>query len=213
MKRFREQRGFTLIELAIVMVIIGIILGAVLKGQDLISNARTKKFINEAGREWETASWTYFDRKGKFPGDTDSDGIIGEGGSGTDDPLADINAASFINPPSSTVTLGSFTFYVFLGSDSTGTPANAKNVLTICRAADCATAFTADEIAYVESFDTAIDGVADGTTGIVRAVTAAPSVVSAAEALATYAAAGTTNQGAWTANTSVALLFYFDRAP
>ena len=74
----RDEKGFTLIELAIVLVIIGIILGAVLKGQDLIASARAKKFVNDAGREWEVGTWTHFDRKGRFPGDADSNGVIGE---------------------------------------------------------------------------------------------------------------------------------------
>ena len=34
-----KTRGFTLVELAIVLVIIGIILGAILKGTELINNA------------------------------------------------------------------------------------------------------------------------------------------------------------------------------
>ncbi len=46
MNLIRNQKGFTLVELAIVLVIIGLILGAVLKGQDLINNARMKRLYN-----------------------------------------------------------------------------------------------------------------------------------------------------------------------
>ncbi|PPD44542.1 MAG: prepilin-type cleavage/methylation domain-containing protein, partial [Methylotenera sp.] len=38
----RTQAGFTLIELAIVLVIIGLLLGGVLKGQELINSAKAK---------------------------------------------------------------------------------------------------------------------------------------------------------------------------
>ncbi len=63
-----DQRGFTLVELAIVLVIIGIILGAVLKGQELINNAKMKRAYNQY-REVLAAIYTYYDRYGKYPGD------------------------------------------------------------------------------------------------------------------------------------------------
>jgi len=40
--RFHSQSGFTLVEIAIVLVIIGLLLGGVLKGQELIENAKIK---------------------------------------------------------------------------------------------------------------------------------------------------------------------------
>ena len=202
----REEKGFTLIELAIVLVIIGIILGAVLKGQDLIAGARAKKFIMDAGKKWEIGAWTHFDRMGRFPGDSDSDGIIGE--LGTEDPEADLTALNMTNPPVYQLTYGSFTFFVHLGSDSTGAAATAQNILVICKAATCATAFSADELAFVQSFDTSIDGTASGTAGLVRATATVPTVVSAANYLATYAA--DVVSVAWTAS-PVALVYYFDR--
>ena len=38
----RQQSGFTLVEIAIVLVIIGLLLGGILKGQELINSAKAK---------------------------------------------------------------------------------------------------------------------------------------------------------------------------
>jgi len=75
--RFKDaEKGFTLIELAIVLVIIGIILGAILKGQALIQNARAKRVLNDM-KGLEAMIWTFYDRYGYLPGDCNKDGIIG----------------------------------------------------------------------------------------------------------------------------------------
>jgi len=68
LKTIRNAKGFTLVELAIVLVIIGIILGAVLKGQELVNNAKTKRLYQQY-REIYAAMYTYYDRYGFFPGD------------------------------------------------------------------------------------------------------------------------------------------------
>ena len=41
------QSGFTLVEIAIVLVIIGLLLGGILKGQEMITNAKIKNVIND----------------------------------------------------------------------------------------------------------------------------------------------------------------------
>ena len=43
----RKQSGFTLIEIAIVLVIIGLLLGGVLKGQELINSAKVKNLAGD----------------------------------------------------------------------------------------------------------------------------------------------------------------------
>lgn len=62
------QSGFTLIEIAIVLVIIGLLLGGVLKGQELINTARVRALNNSV--DGITAAWFSFqDRYRAFPGD------------------------------------------------------------------------------------------------------------------------------------------------
>ena len=63
-----KNKGFTLVELAIVLIIIGIIIGAILKGQELINNAKIKRAYNQY-REILAAIYTYYDRYGYYPGD------------------------------------------------------------------------------------------------------------------------------------------------
>ena len=77
-----KNKGFTLVELSIVLVIIGIILGAVLKGQELINNSKAKRVTNDM-KGIEAMLWTYYDRKGHWPGDCDINGIIGYSPSNT----------------------------------------------------------------------------------------------------------------------------------
>lgn len=64
----RRQKGFTLVEIAIVLVIIGLLLGGVLKGQQLITNSRIKATYN-LSRELGAAYNGYLDRYRALPGD------------------------------------------------------------------------------------------------------------------------------------------------
>lgn len=68
MQKRSGDKGFTLVELAIVLVIIGIIIGAVLRGQQMIESAKLKKLYNQQ-REIIAAIYIYYDKYGKFPGD------------------------------------------------------------------------------------------------------------------------------------------------
>ncbi len=63
----QSQKGFTLVEIAIVLVIVGLLLGGVLKGQELIANAKIKQFTTEM-EEVVAAAYAYQDRMGRFPG-------------------------------------------------------------------------------------------------------------------------------------------------
>ena len=65
-----DTRGFTLIEMAIVLIIIGIIIGAVVKGKDLIRGAEQKKIYTKYINSWRIVYLTFYDRTGKILGDT-----------------------------------------------------------------------------------------------------------------------------------------------
>lgn len=68
LQKNRHQHGFTLMEIAIVLVIIGLLLGAVLKGQELIVQARIKNIINDFNGI-ATAVYSYQERYRSYPGD------------------------------------------------------------------------------------------------------------------------------------------------
>jgi len=64
----KRQQGFTLIEIAIVLLIIGLLLGGIMKGQSMINSARVRAIANDLiGIE---AAWISFqDRYRSLPGD------------------------------------------------------------------------------------------------------------------------------------------------
>ena len=64
----RKQSGFTLIEIAIVLVIIGLLLGGVLKGQELITIARVRNVISQQDG-FKAAYFGFLDRYRALPGD------------------------------------------------------------------------------------------------------------------------------------------------
>jgi prepilin-type N-terminal cleavage/methylation domain-containing protein len=67
----KKQSGFTLIELAIVLVIIGLLLGGVLKGQELINSAKVKNMAADF-RNVPVYIYGYQDKYKALPGDDSS---------------------------------------------------------------------------------------------------------------------------------------------
>jgi len=72
----RRQGGFTMVELAIVLVIVGIILAAVLKGTDMINKAKIERMTADL-RGLQAMILEDEKRTGFLPGDCDHNGIIG----------------------------------------------------------------------------------------------------------------------------------------
>ena len=68
--RTQNQKGFTLVEIAIVLVIIGLLLGGVLKGQELIQNSKVKS-VTQDFENISAAHYAYKDRTGDYPSDTE----------------------------------------------------------------------------------------------------------------------------------------------
>jgi prepilin-type N-terminal cleavage/methylation domain-containing protein len=63
-----RQGGFTLVEIAIVLVVVGLLLGAIFKGEELITQARVKSVIVDFSNV-SVADHGYFDRYSALPGD------------------------------------------------------------------------------------------------------------------------------------------------
>ena len=65
-----KQKGFTLVEIAIVLVIVGLLIGGVLKGQEMITNAKLKR-VESDNAGIAAAMFSYQDRYLQLPGDDD----------------------------------------------------------------------------------------------------------------------------------------------
>lgn len=139
-KRAREG-GFTLIEIAIVLVIIGLLLGGVLQGQQLIENSRVKSATNTLNGI-AAAAFSYQDRYGRMPGDdaagaADNSALVARGGSwagigtaafGDSDGILDATAA---NTFAGTGEGGSFFVHLRAAGFITGDPTIAPTSATV----------------------------------------------------------------------------------
>lgn len=64
----RSQAGFTLVELAVVMIIIGLLIGGVLKGQELVKNAQITATVAQV-KGIDAATSSFRDMYNALPGD------------------------------------------------------------------------------------------------------------------------------------------------
>lgn len=89
-----NQKGFTLVEIAIVLVIIGLLLGGILKGQEMIIQAKIKNAITDFSGV-SAAYFGYQDRYRATPGD---------------DPQANRWAGAIVTPTSDRILTGTYNF-------------------------------------------------------------------------------------------------------
>jgi prepilin-type N-terminal cleavage/methylation domain-containing protein len=66
----RRSAGFTLLELALVLVVIGIIVGALAVGKDVQRNAEYQRLVNKFVFEWKKGYDEYYQRTGVVLGDS-----------------------------------------------------------------------------------------------------------------------------------------------
>jgi len=161
-----NSKGFTLIVMAIVLIIIGIIIGAVVKGKDLASSAEQKRLYSKFLNSWEVAYNAYYDRTGRILGDTATNDNSGTRDGHCSNPSdANLNGQLTmvgLEPPSAGPT-GSIISRTY--ADSQGRP----NTITVTFRYDAAQGnFIRMDVATNEvgmAWDRIIDGEMDGTTG------------------------------------------------
>lgn len=66
--KIQKNNGFTLVEIAIVLVVVGLLIGAFLKGQEMITNSKLKRIVSD-NSGIAVAMFTYQDRYLQLPGD------------------------------------------------------------------------------------------------------------------------------------------------
>jgi prepilin-type N-terminal cleavage/methylation domain-containing protein len=174
MAKLRNRKGFSLIEMAIVLVIIGIIIAAIVKGQDLLLNSRAKQVVS-AANAWKIAAFGYVDRNARFAGDVNKNGLIDDA-AGNATAIVDMEAANLGALPANPLMVGGNAFWMYFGTAKAGGGAEV-NALFICKTVNCAaaaagTTLTTDEIELLKNVDTSIDGAVNDGIGSFRALAA-----------------------------------------
>jgi type II secretory pathway pseudopilin PulG len=68
MNRLNKSHGFSLVEAAIVLLIVGLLIGGVLRGQELVASARVRNIVDQV-RAVQVAYYAFQDRYNALPGD------------------------------------------------------------------------------------------------------------------------------------------------
>ena len=147
----QDSKGFTLIELAIVLVIIGIIIALVLKGQDMIQSTRIKQAREMIENGVLRAFIDCYGNSKIVPGDVNGDRIIDTTNDADPfDPAACTTGTCKCfqeNPVVKTIgadhhiTIGDKDLYIYIGTEDTpnacGSPNVREHVLVVCPAPNC----------------------------------------------------------------------------
>ena len=75
-----NNKAFSLIELSIVLIIMGLLTAGITGGQSLIEAAKIRATINEL-ESWKQASTIFYSKNDRIPGDVDGIGTVGGGSS------------------------------------------------------------------------------------------------------------------------------------
>ncbi len=178
----RNQRGFTLVEMSVVLIVIGIIIGAVSIGKDVQRNAVYQQISTAFMQSWSTAYQAHFTSVGVVVGDSQTTptsyvgGAIGGGSAGT--ALRNAMLAAGVRLPAGRAE-GSEDRFVYL--DSNGNPqevqASFLNVPWAEEATTTGTFVLRDRNVLVLSnltpdlarlLDTHVDGKPDARFGLFR---------------------------------------------
>lgn len=182
----KENRGFTLVEMAVVLIIIGVIIGAIIKGKSLVRGAEQKKIYTKFVNEWRINYLNFYDRTGKILGDTWDASLAAAGQDGQADTAAGLAGAVtdpgrddlFDGPAAGSAYLGMTS--LGLEAPSTNTPNNwqykyvdsggTAHFMDIAFVWDGANNYNYMMVNNVPAelaiaLDTMIDGSADGTDG------------------------------------------------
>lgn len=190
-----SSAGFTLIEVCLVLVISGLIATAAIKGMDLVRNAQANKVVTWV-RGWEQSMYAFLDRKGRYAGDLDQDGVIEASA------VQELKEAGLQNLPDDTILYSSTEFVMHIGSSGGSEPLNALVVTK----ADPAAFFSGSDLIAVEKADLELDGRLNSRSGMVRGYNQV-SLDGNGTVTRLFGAINEYEDGA------VALAYYFDRVP
>ncbi len=205
MLKRQTQQAFSLIEMVFVIIVIGVLISMIARGNSTIQTARGKELIQFV-QTWESLQADHLDIYGHFAGDTDLDGII------ENDYTNDITVArGFHDIPNDVdlIRLGSLPYRLAMGEDdNSGSGGSIHNIILLTDEENSSSALTLQQRAFLAQLDAAIDGAEDAGSGRVRGITAGIN-------LANHTNSGNitveTTANSWTGSTSyIGLVYYFD---